>query len=132
MDTYKVGNTLDQIKLEVDISTFGLAASRAILVDLNSPAPGISVASSQDATGDIGKTEIGKAKNIKNRRLSIFTKIDLLGDDVAARKLESENLTGKYTLDGGPNGSEVFGTPIKTVDDEFLTVFLHKPIDLIV
>lgn len=130
MDTYKVGNGTFQITLIADIDTIGLAASRAIVIDLNVPGPGLPVAHSQDATGDIPQTEIGSADLVRNKRLSILTKIDLIGDE-AARKAESERLTGKYTLNGGEESLKVFTAPIKTVHNNFSTVFLHKPIDLI-
>ncbi len=113
-----------------DIDTIGLAASRAIIIDINSPGPGSPVAHSENATGDIAQKEIGNADAVKNKRLSILTKIDLIGD-LEARKTESKRLTGKYTLSGGEDGLKEFNDPIKTVHDNFSTVFLHKPIDLI-
>ena len=129
MDKYKAGNGTKHVKLTVDINTLGLAASRAIVIDLNSPAPGKSVAQSIDATGDIPKKAIGSAKSLQGKRLSVLTKIDLLGSD-DERKKESERITAKYILDDGADGHVEFDKPTKTVHNNFTTVFLHKPIDL--
>lgn len=129
MSTYRVGKGQQQIKLSVDITTIGLAASRAIVVDLNSNDPALPVAHSDNATGDIAQTKIGTAKSLKNKRLSVLTKIDLIGS-IAEKKKESERLTGKYILDDGIDGHQIFDDPDKIVADDFSVVILYKEIDL--
>jgi hypothetical protein len=131
MDTYQVGNGAQEIKLAVDINTLGLAASRAIVLDLSSPAPGVTVGVSSNATGDILERGIGAADSLKNKRLSILTKIDLIGGDPTANRAESERLTGAYILNHGAQGIKVFDTPQKTVADDFSSVVLFQIIDLI-
>lgn len=131
MSTYKVGNGSQQIKLAVDIDTIGLAASRAIVVDLRSRTPAIAVAHSDNATGDIVQKQIGMATALAGKRHSIMTKIDLIGDDLDAKKIECDRLTGKYFLDFGEEGHKEFDDPIKTVATDFSTVILFKVIDLI-
>jgi len=129
MSTYNVGKGSQQIRLAVDIDTIGLAASRAIAVDLNSTDPATPVAHSDNATGDIAQKQIGTAKVLKNKRLSVLTKIDLIGD-LDSRKKESERISGKYILDDGKDGHMVFDDPDKVVADDFTTVILFKQVDL--
>jgi len=130
MNDYNVGNGLDTIQLTVDINTVGLAATRAIVIKVNSTDPGTSVAHSNDATGDVQRQPINKIP-LKGMRLSVFTKIDITGADKETRKKEYERLTGKYVLEGSADGMKSFTEPIKTSDSNFKTAFLHMPIDLI-
>ncbi len=130
MSTYKVGNGQQQIKFAADIDTFGLAASRAITVNLATNDPAVTVGHSLDATGDIPRKEIGTADSLAGKRLAILTKIDLVGDE-DARKKESKRLTAKYFLDNGAAGYKVFDDPEKTISDDFFSVILYKEIDLI-
>ena len=130
MDTYQVGNGTQEIDLAVDIDTFGLAASRAIVLDLNSSDPAVTVGVSSNATGDIEEKEIGTADSLKGKRLSILTKIDLIGDQ-ASNTAESERLAGIYSLNNGAEGFKVFDTPEKTVAADFSSVVLFQIIDLI-
>jgi hypothetical protein len=131
MHTYNLGSGVQPIQLMVDISTLGLAASRAILVEVNSSMPGVSVAHSNDATGDIPATGIGAPVNLKNKRLSIFTKVDIIGDELETRKKEFEGITARYTLSNGPDGEVVFSDPQKTIDQNYFSALIHQHIDLI-
>ncbi|MEP7239038.1 MAG: hypothetical protein ABI685_14260 [Ferruginibacter sp.] len=129
MSTYNVGKGSQQIRLAVDIDTIGLAASRAIVVDLNSTDPAVPVAHSDNATGDIAQKQIGKPKALKAKRLSVLTKIDLIGSE-DERKKESERISAKYILDDGKDGHVVFDDGVKVVADDFTTVILFKQVDL--
>jgi len=129
MSTYKVGIQSQQIKLSVDINTFGLAASRAIVLDMASTAPGITVAKSQNATGDIPRKNIGTAVMLANKRLSILSKIDLVGSD-EDNELEAGRVGAKYILDDGEEGHIEFDDPVKKIAADFSTVILFKVIDL--
>jgi hypothetical protein len=80
MVSYLVGNGTQQIKMAVDIDTFGLAASRAVVFDIATQDPSNKVGCSTNATGDISQTQIGQTVSMQNKRLSIITKIDLIGD----------------------------------------------------
>jgi hypothetical protein len=131
METYTVGSGQKTIQLTADISTLGLAASRAILVDLNTGAPGISVAHSNDATGDIAVSEIGPQQGLKGKRLSIYTKVDLTGNDMESRKKEFEEIAASYELTNGDSGQKTFSNPQKTVDDLYQVAMIIKHIDLI-
>lgn len=127
--SYDVGKDKNEISLMVDIDTIGLAATRAIIVDLNTNDPADPVAHSENATGDIAEKNIGSAKKIKGKLLSILTKIDLIGD-ADSNKKESERLSGKYYLDGGDDGYIYFDVPRKRVAADFSRVILNMEIDL--
>jgi hypothetical protein len=130
METYETGNSEQQISLAVDISTFALAASSASIKIVDQPTAGISVAQSENASGDISTQPIGKASDIQNKRLTILTKIDLIGS-LEDRKNAFDDIDATYTLSGGPNGLQTYVDPLKSVDEDFTTVLLAKPIDLI-
>lgn len=129
MSSYHVGHGQQQVKLAADIDTFGLAASRAITLDLHSPDPSVTVAHSFNATGDIPRKEIGTPLTLTGKRLSILTKIDLIGS-LEERKAESKRITARYFLDDGADGYKVFDDPEKTVAQDFSSVVLFKVIDL--
>src|SRR4051812_34529729 len=101
MNSYQVGSGTNNIILAADINTVGLAASRAIVLVVSGNDPGTPVAHSVDATGDIQTQSIGQPATLKGQRLSVFTKIDLLGPDAATRQQEAQNLGATYTLSGG-------------------------------
>lgn len=130
METYQVGTGNQQVKLAVDIDTFGLAASRAIIFDPNSTEPSINVGTSANASGDISQTQIGLAASLQKKRLSVLTKIEIIGD-VEFKRKECQRLSGKYILDDGSEGHKVFNNPEKTVADDFSGVVLTILIDLI-
>jgi hypothetical protein len=130
MSTYKIGNGPKQITLAVDVDSFGLAASRAIIVDVNTDDPVITAGHSVDATGDIARTDIGRCDALQNKRLSIMSKIDLIGS-LETRKKEAARLSAKYILDEGAEGSKSFSDGEKIIADDVTTVILYKEIDLI-
>jgi hypothetical protein len=131
MNTYKVGNTTKQIELEVDIDTFGLAASRAVVLKPGIPSSIVSVAHSANATGDIKRVKIGAAKSLIDKKLSIITKIDLVGNDEDANKSECERLGGIYILDKGTGEEKTFDNPEKTIANDFTSVLLYLEVNLI-
>jgi hypothetical protein len=131
MQTYTVGSGTASIQLKVDISTLGLAASRAIVVDLHSSAPGVSVAHSNDATGDIQDTSIGLPENLKVRRLSIYTKVDITGNNLELRKKEYEEISASYVLSNGEDGLVIYKEPHKNVDENYQVAMVIQHIDLI-
>jgi hypothetical protein len=131
MQTYKVGAGTQQIMLSVDIDTVGLAATRARLVIVQSTEPGVTVATSSDATGDIlPQKKIGARDSVVAKRLSVVTRIDLLGK-LPERKAEAERLTGTYQLDGGPGGSISDFEATKKANKDFTSVGLQLLVDLI-
>ena len=127
--SYSAGKDQNRISLMVDIDTIGLAATRAIVVDLQTEDPAEAVGHSENATGDIPEKDIGTAKKLKGKLLSILTKIDLIGDEEANKK-ECARLAGKYYLDGGKDGYVYFDDPRKTVAADFSRVILNMEIDL--
>ena len=130
MATYQVGNGTQQIKMAVDIDTFGLAASRAVVFDIATQDPSHKVGCSTNATGDISQTQIGQAESMQNKRLSVLTKIDLIGD-ASFKQKESVRLGGKYIIDDGLGGHQVFDNPEKTISTDFSSVILSMDIDFI-
>ena len=129
MSTYQTGNGTGQISLAVDISTIGLAASRAITINLNNTDPGKPVAHSENATGDIPTQSIGQAAVLQGLRISVVTQVSFWGDD-AQRKAQYNSLTATYTLDGGTDGEKTYNDPKITVDAGFNVAIVNKNIDL--
>ncbi len=128
MNTYQVGSGAANILLAADINTVGLAATRAIVLVVTGTDAGTPVAHSVDATGDISEQSIGQPAKLKGQRLSIFTKIDLLGTDAPTRQLEAQNIGATYTLSGGDSGNQTYNNPTKTYMDP--SVFLNFLVDL--
>lgn len=129
MKTYKTGTGLQQVTLAVDIRTFGLAASRAFVMNPMTGGAPQSVAHSNNATGDIPPADIGVAAQLAGMRLGVFASVDLIGDQ-EARKKESETLGGSCFLDGGADGRREFSEPDKTVSPDYAKVTLYFEIDL--
>ena len=129
MDSYKVGSGNQHIRLTADIDTLQLASSRAIAIDLHSDEPGLPVASSDDASGDMIDKSIGSASSLRGKRLSILTRVDLFGT-LEERKAAYKTLTATYTLERGKDGKKEFIKPTKTAHQNHTRAFLHKKIDL--
>ena len=130
MSTYQTGNGSQQINFAVDISTVGLAASRAITINLDSPAPGKPIAHSDNATGDIDAKDIGPAVELQGLRLSTVTRVDFWGSD-EQRKAQYNSLSAKYILDGGNDGNKIYNDPKITVDAGYNVAIVSKNIDLV-
>src|SRR4051812_24086803 len=107
MSSYQVGDGLQQIKMAVDISTFGLAASRAIALKRGTGEPLKAIAHSENASGDIPQQVIGPATALAEYTITVMTKIDLLGDE-AARKAASAQVNARYIFDDGAEGHKEF------------------------
>ena len=127
-DTYNIGASTAQITLQADIVSIGVAGSRASILNLASPDPGIPVAHSTDASGNISQQSIGDYTTLKAMRLTVFTQIALLGSDAPTRAAEAPNCTGTYTITGGDDGVQTFNDPINNYIDPF--VYLTFVIDL--
>lgn len=130
MKTYLVGNSSQLIILKVNVSSLGLSATRAILVDLNSAATGVSVGQSADGSGDIAGVQIGAPASIINKRLSVFTRIDFSGSDKETRRQQYEQSRILVSLENGSEGFKEFNDCDRTANDEFITGFLTLHIDL--
>jgi hypothetical protein len=128
MATYQLGDGDDLVTLIVDINTVGLAASRAIVIQVSPTSLGVAVANSVNASGDISRKNIGDRNNLKNKRLSILTKIDLWGDR-QQREDQFNSITATYAVNGGIQGLTVFQTPQRSVDSDFRSVLLHQAVD---
>ena len=129
MDSYKVGSGNQHIRLTADIDTLQFASTRAIVVDMSSDEPGVPVAESGDASGDIINEPIKSASFLAGKRLSILTRVDLFGT-LEERKAAYKALTATYTLEKGTDGKKDFIKPTKTAHQNFARAFLHKKIDL--
>ncbi|PZF74459.1 hypothetical protein [Taibaiella soli] len=128
MDKYQTGNGTQQVKLAVDITTTGMAATRAFtLTDTTTT----SVAASSDATGDIRQTTIGTAASIQGSTLSITTKIHITGKDINARQAEFNGLKALYVLDNGQQGHAEYSFDFKNdIYGDYTDVELYKNISL--
>lgn len=134
MDSYKAGSGELQILLSTDISTIGLAGSRATSFILGSGDPSVPIAHSVDATGDIPVSAIGKPSQIKGRRISIMSKIDLsIVGDLEDRKSEFNKLKAMYILDGGAEHLKEFEACPDDITHagDYTTVLIFKTIDII-
>lgn len=128
-NTYKIGNSQGQISLEVNIVSVALAATQASVLVVSSADPSTPVANSTNATGNIPQQPIGDQTLLGGKRLSVFTKVTLPGDDAAARAAQAPNVTGIYTLSGGDDGVKTYNNPVSTYNDPnvfllFVTDFL--------
>ncbi|WP_339880322.1 hypothetical protein [uncultured Algoriphagus sp.] len=128
-NTYNIGLTTGQIHLAVDITTVGLAATRASVLIVNNNSPGVPVAHSVDATGDINGKPIGGGVSLKGKRLTIFTMVTLTGDDPNVRAIEAQAVRGQYELSGGDEDIKSFNNPVKSFQDP--NVFVISVIDLL-
>lgn len=134
MDSYKAGSGSLQILLSTDISTIGLAGSRATLFVPDSGNPSIPVAHSVDATGDIPVSSIGKASALSGNRISIMSKIDLsIVGNLEDREKEFNKLTARYFLDGGAEHFKKFEASSDDIThaDDFTTALIFKTINII-
>ena len=100
MDSYITGTTNPNITLDVDVDTFGAAASRAHKRPTDGSGGSTPVAHSVDATGDITNAHLGGAASLAGNTLTIASFIDLIGDD-AEREKEFDRLSVIYFLSGG-------------------------------
>jgi hypothetical protein len=133
MDTYKAGSGTLQILLSTDISTIGLAGSRATLFVPGSGDPSIPIAHSVDATGDIPVSAIGTPSSLKGKRISVMSKVDLsIVGDLEAREKEYSKMRARYFLDGGPEHLKEFDVSPADVTHsaDFNTVLIFKAIDI--
>jgi len=134
MDNYKAGSGPLQILLSTDISTIGLAGSRATVFAPGSGHPSLPVAHSVDATGDIPVSAIGMPASLKGKRISIMSKVDLsIVGDLEAREREYNKLGARYFLDGGPEHLKEFEADPSDVthSEDFNTVLIFKAIEII-
>ena len=127
-DYYNIGTSQNPINLTANIISIGLAASRASVIDVSGSNPGIPVAHSNDATGNIPQQSIGDSDFLKGKRLMVFTKISLTGNDDAARAAEAAAINGIYTLSGGDDDVKTYNSPDNTYLDP--NVFLSFTIDM--
>jgi hypothetical protein len=128
-NTYNIGASTGQINLAVDITTVGLAATRASVLVVNNSNPGVPVAHSVDATGDIASRSIGGGASLSGKRLTVFTMVTLTGNNAASRATEAAAVRGKYELSGGDGGIKTFNNPVKSYQDP--NVYVISIIDLV-
>ena len=128
MEQYQVGNGTQQIKFAVDITTTGLAATRAFTLTESTTT---SVAASSDATGDVQQTTIGTAASIQGNVLYTVTKIHITGEDANARQAEFNGIKALYVLDNGQQGHAEYSFDSKIdVNGNYTDVVLYKRIKL--
>src|SRR6185312_3030765 len=127
-NTYNIGGSTGQITLEADISTVGLAATQAIVLDVSGDDDGTRVASSTDATGNIPSQAIGDFNLIKGKRLTVFTKISLTDSDPAARANQAASVSGIYILAGGDGGAQTYTNTTRDYKDP--NVFMSCLVDM--
>jgi hypothetical protein len=116
-NTYNIGGTTTPINLEAGITTTGLAASRASVLDLSETIPDIAVAHSDDATGNISNQPIGDYTILKGKRLTVYTKVSLPGDDAPTRAIQAAAIAASYTLSSGDDGTTTYNNPNSTYTD---------------
>ena len=131
MDSYKTGNGTQQIRLAVDISSNGIATTRAFFITSIGRAP-IPSCASRDATGDIIQMPIGQASGLQGNKILIMAHILLFWPDEETRKIEFENITARYVIDDGDEGHKELPEADVKVNalDDFTEIWLHKTIEL--
>lgn len=130
METYITGTIAPNITLDVDVDTFGAAASRAHKKPTDGSGMSTAVAHSVDATGDIANAHLGGAASLSDNTLTIVTFINLGGDDVE-REEEFERLSVVYFLSGGDEGDKDFSSDFKLHNADFTRITVVKSISLI-
>ena len=130
MDTYNVGAGSNPIKFSADITTFGLARSRAIVVNPDSTAGATLV--STDASGDIPRSILDIASNLSGKKLMVLTEISLaVIPSLDDRKAEYGKIVFECTLEGGTDVLKKYPAPDnKTVNTDYTKVMLVKEIAL--
>ncbi|SFD98839.1 hypothetical protein SAMN05518672_10453 [Chitinophaga sp. CF118] len=133
MDTYSIGSEPRSIKLTADITTIGMAATRAFSIDGPPDFKPTGVAASVNATGDIKLAEIGMPMVLTGKVLFIVTTIRLTGADIQTRKKAFENIEALYMLDSGFEGHKEFMEPDIIIDlnNNFTDIELNKSIKLL-
>lgn len=133
MDTYTLGSEFRSIKLTADITTTGMAATRAFTIDGPPDFNHFGVASSANATGDIKLAEIGMPAGLQGKVLLIVTSIRLTGADIQTREKAFNAIEAVYMLDSGAEGHKEFVKPdiIMDLNDNFTDIELNKTIKLL-
>jgi len=127
-DIYNIGASTTQITLEATISTFGLAATTVNLIDVAAGTI-IQLPINDDGNGNIlPKQNIGDHTLLTGKRLQIFTKVTLTGDDAPTRANNAAATTGSYTIDGGDDGVKAYTDADTTYIDP--NVFVEQLIDM--
>lgn len=133
MDTYTLGSEFRSIKLTADITTTGMAATRAFIIDGPPDFAHFGVASSANATGDIKLAEIGMPAALQGKVLLIVTSIRLTGNDIQTREKAFNAIEAVYMLDFGAEGHKEFLRPdiIMDLNNNFTDIELNKTIKLL-
>lgn len=123
--TYITGEDTNTITLGVKVGTVGTACTS--VYSARSGGQQTKITESEDDTGNIKDTNIGKASKLHNSYLLIITVIDLSAFDTSTW----DNLTIRYHLNGGFSGNQVFNQDLddtKTLPDG--KIIITKPIEL--
>lgn len=133
MESYKTGNGPQDIFIQIDITTIGISASRAVVGKPGSGVLPVEVATSNEVSGDIKQTTIGKAVDLAGKLFNAITKVDLSAiGDKKARELESKRINSVVTFDNGIDGNKVFKNADKRViSTDFKTVHISTNINLL-
>lgn len=101
---YKIENNNNEIFITVTVSTHGVAVSDVVLTIKNQ---NLTKGHSKDGgSGNINKTKIGIAKELKNGILEIETDINLHHIPQTEWQNYFDNLDIKYYLEGGVSGQK--------------------------
>lgn len=105
-ETYNTGMDQNQISSAVNVGTTGTAYS-TMYIARNGEDP-LKIAESNENNGNIVSQVIGKASELRNSYLIIRTIIDLSNIDPSLWINQQQNLSIKYSLDGGFSGSQLY------------------------
>jgi hypothetical protein len=134
MDKYRIGEGPQDIYLEVDVTTIGMATTRAVVYDPDNEDEVMPLkCASKDATGDIPSTPIGAASALSGKNLSIMTTIGLTAvGNKQKREREYKRIKASYVLSHGSDGLKTFyiEDEFKVPSDDFKNVVLFKKISL--
>jgi len=132
MDSFNVGNGDATISFSTTINTIGLARTRGIVFNPETTEI-IFTCHSEDASGSIFESPMGNAGKLQNKRLSVFTEINLeLLGTFKERENEFKRIDAFYFLKREKEAPREFGTTDnKEASDDFKTVMILKEIDLV-
>lgn len=128
--TYNTGMDTNQIILGVTIGTVGTAYTSVYLT--RSGGQQTKIAESDENSGNIVPTNIGKAEVVRNSYLVILTSIDLTNAEKNTWENQGDNLIIRYRLSGGFSGDQVYNQD--TDDTKILPngkILVTKPIELL-
>lgn len=129
--TYDTGMDNNSIKLEIKIGTVGVAYTASYL--LRTGGQWTKLSESNEESGNIADSEIGKASYLRKSYIIIRTLIDLTHLSENEREIATANIKAEYKFSGGFSGIQNynFDNDDLTITPNKKLVTIIKPIEMI-